>query len=86
VASPGIFATAGMAAFFSATVRAPLTGIALTIEMTGNLDLMVSLLIACLAATSAAEALGSRPIYEVLLERSLERDGRPTERSPSASG
>jgi CIC family chloride channel protein len=74
--SPGIFAIAGMAGFFSATVRAPLTAIALTIEMTGNLDLMLPLLITCLAATSAAEALGSRPIYEVLLERTLLRDGK----------
>jgi len=85
-ASPGMFAIAGMAAFFAATVRAPLTGIALTIEMTGNLDLMLPLLIACLAATSTAEALGSRPIYEVLLQRTLDRDDKSAEHSPSASG
>ena len=85
-ASPGMFAIAGMAAFFAATVRAPLTGIALTIEMKGNLDLMLPLLIACLAATSTAEALGSRPIYEVLLQRTLDRDGKSAEHSSSASG
>jgi len=86
VASPGIFAVAGMAAFFSATVRAPLTAIALTIEMTGDFDLMLPLLIACLAATSTAEALGSRPIYEVLLQRTLDRNGKPAERGTNASG
>ena len=50
------------------------TGIALTIEMTGNLDLALPLLVSCLAATFAAEALGARPIYEILLERTLARD------------
>ena len=86
VVPPGIFAIAGMAAFFSATVRAPLTGIVLTIEMTGNFDLMLPLLITCLAATAAAEALGSRPVYRVLLERTLERDGKSAQRSANANG
>jgi CIC family chloride channel protein len=72
----GIFAIAGMAAFFSATVRAPLTGIALTIELTGNLDLVLGLLVTCLAATFAAEALGARPLYEMLLERTLAAEDR----------
>lgn len=73
VVAPGIFAVAGMAAFFAATVRAPLTGIALAIEMTGDLAQLVPILIACLAATLTAEALGGRPIYEILLERTLAR-------------
>lgn len=71
--APGVFAVAGMAAFFAATVRAPLTGIALAVEMTGDLGQLLPLLITCLAATLTAEALGGRPIYEVLLERTLAR-------------
>ena len=62
-----------MAAFFSATVRAPLTGIALALEMTGDFDLTLPLLLTCVGATLAAQALGGRPIYTLLLERTLER-------------
>lgn len=78
VQHPGIFAVAGMAAFFAATVRAPITGIALAIEMTGDLGQLLPLLVTCLAATVAAELLGGRPIYEVLLERTLARADAPT--------
>lgn len=70
---PAVFAVAGMAAFFSATVRAPLTGIALAIELTGDFGLILPLLLVCIASTFVAEALGGRPIYELLLERSLRR-------------
>jgi CIC family chloride channel protein len=70
---PGIFAVAGMAAFFSATVRAPLTGIALALAMTGDFDLALPLLLTCIGASLAAQALGGRPIYTRLLERTLER-------------
>jgi CIC family chloride channel protein len=74
VSHPGIFAVAGMAAFFSATVRAPITGIVLTLEMTGDFGLILALLVTCLAATFVAEGLGARPIYEVLLEKTIERE------------
>ncbi len=67
----GVFAVAGMAALFSAVVRAPITGIVLTIEMTGELDLVLVLLVTCLAATHTAEVLGGHPIYETLLGRTL---------------
>ena len=68
---PESFAVAGMAALFCATVRAPLTGIALTIEMTGNYFLILPLIITCLTATVVAEGLGGKPIYTVLLRRTL---------------
>jgi CIC family chloride channel protein len=42
--SPVAFAVVGMAALFAASVRAPLTGIVLTIEMTGRGDLSLALL------------------------------------------
>lgn len=73
VAHPQIFAVAGMGALFSATVRAPLTGIALTIEMTGNYSLILPLILTCMAAAIVAQALGGRPIYTVLLKRTLDR-------------
>ncbi|MEQ9619284.1 MAG: H(+)/Cl(-) exchange transporter ClcA [Deltaproteobacteria bacterium] len=71
VVRPELFAVAGMAALFCATVRAPLTGITLTIEMTGNYDMILPLILTCLTATLVAEALGGKPIYTVLLKRTL---------------
>ncbi len=68
---PGTFAIAGMGALFAATVRAPLTGITLVIEMTNNYHLILPLLITCLGATMLAQLLGGRPIYSQLLERTL---------------
>ena len=67
----GVFAVAGMAAFFAATVRAPMTGVALAVEMTGNFDQILPLIFTCVGAGLAAQALGGRPIYALLLERTL---------------
>lgn len=71
VVRPELFAVAGMAALFCATVRAPLTGIALTIEMTGNYSMILPLIVTCLTATLVAEGLGGKPVYTVLLRRAL---------------
>lgn len=70
---PTMFAVVGMGAYFTAIVRAPLTGIVLIIEMTGNYDLMLPLLVSCLSAYALADLLGDMPIYEALLERNLLR-------------
>lgn len=72
---PAAFAVVGMAAYFSAIVRAPLTGVMLIIEMTGNYFLMLPLLISCFFAYIIAEALRDMPIYEALLERDLKKNG-----------
>lgn len=69
----GALAVVGMAALFTAIVRAPLTGIVLIVEMTGNYSLMLPLLGACLCAYGVADLLGDRPIYEALLEHTLRR-------------
>ena len=66
--APEMFAVAGMAALFCATVRAPLTGIAITIEMTGNYFLILPLILTCLTATLVAEGLGGKPVYTLLLK------------------
>jgi chloride channel protein, CIC family len=75
VPEPAVFAVVGMAAYFAAIVRAPLTGIALIVEMTGNYQQMLPLLVACFCAYAVAELLKDLPIYEALLERDLIRDG-----------
>ncbi|HEY7219849.1 MAG TPA: H(+)/Cl(-) exchange transporter ClcA [Candidatus Binatia bacterium] len=74
-AEPGIFAVVGMAAYFTAIVRAPLTGILLITEMTGSYEQMLPLLIASFCAYAVAEYLKDFPIYEALLERDLSRGG-----------
>jgi len=68
---PAVFAVVGMAAYFTAIVRAPLTGVVLIIEMTGNYEQMLPLLISCFFAYAVTEYLKDLPIYEVLLERDL---------------
>lgn len=73
VSDPAAFAVVGMAAYFTAIVRAPLTGIVLIIEMTGDYNLMLPLLVACFAAYGIADMCRDRPIYEALLERDLLR-------------
>ena len=70
---PESFAVIGMAAYFTAIVRAPLTGIVLLVEMTGDYSLVLPLLAACLTAYGVADLLRDRPVYEALLERDLLR-------------
>jgi CIC family chloride channel protein len=82
---PEIFAVVGMAAYFAAVVRAPLTGIVLIIEMTGNYAQMLPLIVACFCAYAVAEGMGDRPIYEALLERDLERGGEIGGHEPGKS-
>lgn len=70
-----VFAVVGMAALFTGIVRAPLTGIVLIVEMTGNYNQMLPLLVASFCAYAVAEALHDLPVYEALLQRDLLRGG-----------
>jgi CIC family chloride channel protein len=79
VDQPEAFTVVGMAAYFAAIVRAPLTGIVLIVEMTNSYQQMLALLVACFSAYLVADALGDRPIYEVLLDRDLRRNGKVTD-------
>ena len=72
---PDSFAVTGMGALFAATVRAPLTGMVLILEMTGNYSLTLPLMVTCISAAGLAEALGGRPIYRILMERTLRAAG-----------
>lgn len=63
----------GMGALFAATVRAPLTGIVLVLEMTDNYQLILPMIITCLGATLVAQFLGGQPLYSSLLARTLEK-------------
>ena len=67
----GTFAIAGMGALFAASVRAPLTGIVLVLEMTDNYQLILPMIITCLGATLLAQFLGGKPLYSTILARTL---------------
>ena len=83
--SPGMFAIAGMGALFAATVRAPITGILLVIEMTNNYYLILPLIITCLGAVIFAQLLGGQPIYSQLLHRTLKNEKLRQEDLPCES-
>jgi chloride channel protein, CIC family len=68
---PTAFAVVGMAAFFTAVVRAPVTGIVLVVEMTASFSLLLPMLSACFAAMVVPTLLGNAPIYEVLRQRTV---------------
>ena len=68
----GLFAIAAMGALFAATVRAPLTGIVLVAEMTASFELLPALIVTCMTASIIAQSIGSKPIYDLLLARTLD--------------
>ena len=81
-------ASAVMSRASSASVRTPLTGAALVMEMCGGFHLAPAVLLAAFAAAFTANALHSTPVYDSLKERILEQRRRrraaasPTEERP----
>ena len=71
-------AAVGMGALFTAVVGAPVTGIALVVEMTGATSLFVPLLTACAGALAVPALLGNRPIYDTLRDRDATRSKSST--------
>ena len=62
----------GMAAVFTATVRAPVTGLVLATEMTGSVVLLPPMLGACAVAMLIAMLFKSEPIYDALTSRAAQ--------------
>lgn len=69
------FVLLSMAGFFTAIVRAPITGIILLFEMSGSVNQMLSLAVVSVVSYITATMLRSEPIYESLLGRILEGSG-----------
>ncbi|WP_238119175.1 MULTISPECIES: H(+)/Cl(-) exchange transporter ClcA [unclassified Xanthobacter] len=80
------FAIVAMGGLFTASVRAPIVGVALTLELTGSYALALPLMVTCVTADLMAQWCGGRPIYSQLLERTLAQAGiksSPKGRAPT---
>jgi CIC family chloride channel protein len=73
-ATPAAYAVVCMAAIFTSSIRAPLTGIVLILEMTGNQEQLFALILTCLVAYLVAEHARSTPLYDALMEFDLAKD------------
>lgn len=71
------FVVIGMAGFFSAIVRAPITGILLVFELTGNMNNLLPIATVALISYAAANLIGAHPFYEILLARIIADDPEP---------
>ena len=80
--SPLAFAIVAMGGLFTASVRAPIVGAALTLELTGSYALALPLMVTCVVAGLVAQWCGGRPIYTQLLERTLAQAGIAPPREP----
>lgn len=69
------FIILAMAGYFTAVVRAPITGTILITEMTGSFNHLLSLALVSIVAYMVADILASKPIYESLLEKFLHNQG-----------
>lgn len=56
-ASPGAYALVGMAAVMAAVTHAPITAILLLFEMTGGYEVILPLMLSCIAAVAVAQTL-----------------------------
>ncbi len=85
---PTAFAVVAMAAFFTAVVRAPVTGIILVIELTASFTQLVPMLWACFGAMTIPTLFGSEPIYESLskVTLQLERGGEDVAEAKRVEG
>lgn len=67
----GNFMIYAMAAYFTAIVKAPVTGSILITEMTGSFEHLLPLILVSMTAYIIADVLKSKPVYEMLYNRIL---------------
>lgn len=83
------FVLMAMTGYFAAIVRAPVTGIILLTEMTGNFYSLLAMSLTSLIAYVVADLVGAQPIYEQLLRKRLGKSDSVENvslTSPTASG
>jgi len=64
-----------MAAFLTAIIKAPITGSILLTEMAGSFTHLLATLTVSMTAYLVSDLLRSQPIYEVLLNRLMRKEG-----------
>ena len=69
-----LFIIFGMAAFFAAVVKAPITGSILILELTGQFSHLVGLIVVSGAAFMISDLLGGKPIFSAIMERSHDKN------------
>jgi CIC family chloride channel protein len=78
-------AAVGMAAFFAAVIRSPITGILLVAETTATSALVLPMLVACGTAVAVASAIGNPPVYDSLRARLVARSPQPPSSRPQGA-
>lgn len=68
-------AVIGMSCLFAASIRAPLTGMVIVLEMTNSYLLLLPLILACTTATLVAQYLKGQPLYTAILDDTLRKLG-----------
>ena len=79
------FMLLGMAGYLTASVKAPITGVILIMEMTGNFSYLFMLIIVSTGTYILTELLSMEPIYEILLERLISGKKDANEKVPLES-
>lgn len=77
------FVVMGMAGLFASIVRAPITGIVIVFEITGNMDSLLPLAAVSLVSYATANLIGTAPFYVTLLDGIIRDSGRE---EPSGAG
>ena len=72
-----LFIIFGMAAFFAAVVKAPVTGTILLLELTGQFEHLTGLIVVSGVAFLISDLCGGEPIFSALLERSQNKKSKP---------
>jgi len=72
-ADAGALIVIGMAAYFAGVVQAPITAFVIVMEMTGNHDMVVALMLSTLLATAVSRVVCPRPLYKALASNYLAR-------------
>ncbi len=69
------FVVLAMAGYFAAIVHAPVTGVVLITEMTGDFRTLLPMVLVSLIAYVVSESLGTEPIYTQLMKRANRGNG-----------
>ena len=69
------FVVLGMAGLFASIVRAPITGVILVFEITGNASSLLPLVVVSLISYALANMTGNSPFYAALLDRTVKHEG-----------